>query len=151
MHLDHLKTSHLNALGPLEPLYCAKEKIWPHPLAPVWLNLGDPQGHTIGISNFFVVVVVGDGELQPHLREEALPRPARNEPPMPSSRLLHHLIYSVSPGPRTSVGSRRELMDASRMKLAISLDDHCRAWASRHSVPNTLNLGSAKAGHSATM
>ena len=32
----------------------AKEKIWPHPLAPVWLNLGDPQGHTIGISNFFV-------------------------------------------------------------------------------------------------
>ena len=31
----------------------AKEKIWPHPLAPVWLNLGDPQGHKIGITNAF--------------------------------------------------------------------------------------------------
>ena len=37
----------------------AKEKIWPHPLAPVWLNLGDPQRHTIGISNFFVCLFHG--------------------------------------------------------------------------------------------
>ena len=37
----------------------AKEKIWPHPLAPVWLNLEDPQGHTIGISNFFVCLFQG--------------------------------------------------------------------------------------------
>ena len=37
----------------------AKEKIWPYPLAPVWLNLEDPQGHTIGISNFFVCLFQG--------------------------------------------------------------------------------------------
>ena len=37
----------------------AKEKIWPHPLAPVWLNLGDPQRHTIGISHFFVCLFNG--------------------------------------------------------------------------------------------
>ena len=51
------------------------------------------------------------------------------------------------PGPRASFGSRKWPMDASWMKLAISLEDQRRDGWYRNGVPNTLRLGSARAGH----